>query len=344
MKSLIRPVQSIQSQRGVALITVLLIVAFAATLAVAMNSRSFLMLNKQIGFTTHQQLQWNGLAAEQLAIVAIKKSTEQDDGKFNLSQPWALELPPLPVQGGMNTIEAKIRDLSSCLNLNNLIAKSESNGDSNARSERGPWLKALQRLIEQQDVQLDASAEDLANRVYDWIDSDSIVNYPGGAEEDTYVGRPHPYLTPNSPMASISELRLIEGFNAPLLKALKDKICVIPEAQATTINVNTINAEHSDLLAAFIDGLADDQASAVLSGRDDKGFSDVADFWARPELAGITVADSFKSQFGTTSQYFELSMVSKNPDTKNQFFLTSILKYDKSQGVTVIARKFGGKL
>ena len=106
------------TQRGVVLITAVLIVAIIAGVAASLG------LGQQVWLRQTENLieraQADSLRRSALDWVAILLRRDADDNKLDhLGELWAKQLPPLPTEGGM--IAVSIRDAQGLFNLNNLV-------------------------------------------------------------------------------------------------------------------------------------------------------------------------------------------------------------------------------
>ena len=222
---------SARAQRGIALVTAVLIVAIAAAVAAK------IAFAHQVWFRQMENVADRGATdllrrgALHWASVALLEDAAQNSID-HLGETWALALPVLPVDGG--AIKVTVEDAQSRFNLNNLV-------QNNAPSKND--LAVFQRLL--QNLGLDPN---IANALIDWIDADSNVTSPGGAEDNDYLNLKTPYRAANRPLVSVDELRLVRGFDAKTLKLLQPFVTVLPPEQRTKINVNTASPE---LLAAL---------------------------------------------------------------------------------------------
>ncbi|MBE0364295.1 general secretion pathway protein K [Pseudoalteromonas ulvae UL12] len=322
------------SQQGAALVIVLFVVALAATLAVEMSSRLMVQVQKSSNLQDYQQAKWFGYAAESLAKKVIKESKAKNKNKTSLDQVWAADETTLPVQGG-GTISGKITDLQGCLNLNALRAATAPGAPSNSTND---GHKALFALIDSMDdLPIDETPQALADSVLDWVDANSNT-YRDGAEEDEYLSRSTPYLTANHFLASISELRVIKGFNPLVMKKLTPFLCVIPGSDLMAINVNTIPQESSVILAALIDVDAS-AASSILSARPDGGWDSFADFYNEAKASNPKNLANPDPRIVINSNYFQLAATATYAESR--FQLTTQFYVDDKDNVTILARKFG---
>jgi len=117
-------------QRGVALITVMMVLAMVVVIAVSMSGRLQLELQRQINTQQRQQALWLALGAEQFVQRTIKQSAGGKE-TVNLSQAWATKGAVFPL--GNATFSGAITDLQACFNLNALLVP--NNPDTNNSSQ-----------------------------------------------------------------------------------------------------------------------------------------------------------------------------------------------------------------
>lgn len=365
-------------QKGVAVIMALTFVAIISVVAAQMVERLQLHMARSGNYVGLKQAYWYALSAETLAKQLIKDAGRKGkDGMFHLGQDWAKEGMTFPVEGG--TISGEIKDLQACFNLNS-VRDPNSVGNNNGKNGKGgnqgnkggnqgnnggkngsgnnnggnngnnpnanpanAPVEQFRRLLDALSIRSDVSTEALAYRVYDWLDEDSIYKNPQSLEEDDYAGKEFPYLAANTFFASVSELRLIDGFTPNVIDAIKDYVCVLPKVETNILNVNTIAKDQPELLAAMIDGLDSGSAGEILAERPEDGFKAIEEFWQSSGFSGVSNIDSsVKSQFAVKTEYFRL--VAKATYDKSEFYLTSTLKVDSESRVSVVQRKFGGQL
>ena len=328
-------------QRGAALIIVLFIVALASILAVEMSANLMVQVQKSTNLQGHQQAKWYGYAAEELAVKALLASKKDDPDKTHLKQAWAQQGDiPYPVDNG--TLQGSITDLQACLNLNALRAAPALNSGGNTGSsanKTNPAHKALFALLENiEDLPIEESEEAMADSVFDWLDENSIT-YRSGAEEGEYLSKEFPYLTANNYFASVSELRLIKGFNPLVMEKILPYVCVIPGSELLAINVNTLDPEHALLLSALIDGLSKSGAQSELASRPEEGYDDLNEFFEQVNQQGAKNTKAVEKLFTINSEYFKLQTQAEFVELR--FSMTTLL-HAKDGEVTILARKFGG--
>lgn len=320
-------------QQGVALITVLLVIALVVVIAANMTGRLQLLMSRSINAQASQQGLWAAMAGERLVFNVLEDDYEDDAKSVHLSQLWAREGMVFPLNGG--ALSGEIKDLQSCFNLNALAAEDpDENTQLRSAAER-----QFQSLLISLDVD-DYSAELLSYTVKDWVDSDKIVGKAFGAEDSTYAGKIVPYVTANTLMADVSELLAIEGMTPAIYRQIKPYVCVLPTSEHK-INVNTIKSDNAHLLVAlFEDKLSLADAQAVINNRDSEGFKSVTEFTSTTEINNIgTISEETTQQIEIKSSYF-LAALTFTFEEQN-FTLNSTYHRDGSGKLHVISRKIG---
>jgi len=155
-----------------------------------------------------------------------------------------------------------ISDAGALLNLNALFDP-EGGGPRDERTE--PFLHAfLEKVIEEMDVPPGEKVyrvRELTDHLLDWVDEDD-VRRRGGPEDAFYQEQESPYRAADRPLLSLEELRLVEGFDEPLVEALRPYVTVHPWTGGGGVNPNTA-PPHVLALLFFDDGrslrLADEE-------------------------------------------------------------------------------------
>ncbi len=335
-------------QSGVALITVMLIVALCAVIASQMTARLQVQLQRSANIVFNQQAYWDAMGAEAFTKRVLVTAFKGDEKVTNLEQIWAQGETTYPVDFG--EITGEITDMQSCLNLNALRAsldkKSDNNNGNNTNQRQGanadkvPARIALEGLLI--NLQIDDvsqfEAESMADALTDWLDSDSAISSSGGAEDNDYASKEFPYLAANHYLASVNELRVVEHFTPNVIDKIKPYVCVIPATDMHKININTINSEHVELLQALLESTLD-EAQDILSARGEKGFASIDDFYNLPEVVKLKNFNDKKDQFVVDSEYFKLKASASFNDS--YFAMNSVMKITNNKYVDVISRTVG---
>jgi len=338
----INHLDKLHKQNGVALITVMLIVALCAVIASQMTARLQTQMQRSANITFNQQAYWYAMGAEAFTKRVLITANKDDKDVTHLGQIWAQGETTYPVDFG--DITGEIIDLQSCLNLNALRAPLESNNSNgnnkNKNVTKVPARLAFEALL--MNLQLDNvsqfEAESMADALTDWLDSDSSISSAGGAEDNDYASRQFPYLAANHYLASLNELRIIEHFTPAVIEAIKPYVCVLPESDLHKVNINTLNSEHVELLQALLDSTVD-EAQDILSARGEKGFTSIDNFYNSPEVVKLKNFNDKKDQFVVDSEYFTLKASASFNDSF--FAINSVMKVTNNINIDVISRTIG---
>jgi general secretion pathway protein K len=313
--------QPLQRQRGVALITALLIAALVTVVAVAMASRQQLDMRRTGNLLEADQADMYALAAETWATQILKE--DADKTKIDSrDEEWATKLPPVPVEGGV--IGGDIDDMQSRFNLNNLI---DSKGQADPVQIK--IFQTLLNLVNAAEPKAQLSPF-VANRVADWIDKD-LNALADGAEDLEYLNLTPPYRAANQFMASPSELAAVAGVSAEGVAALLPLVTALPEP--TVINVNT--APEMVLMSLDKD-ITPAIAEDLVKLREQGPFEKVNDFVKK--LHDDYDIDVNSKLVGVSSDYFLVSADAAIGRT--QLHLYSLLAR-KGNKVTVVSRGIG---
>jgi len=306
---------SVIRQRGVAIITALLIVAIATTVSVTISTRLQLDVRRTGNMIAGDQAYLYTLAAESWSQ-RILKEDRKDNEIDHLEENWAIELPPLPVEGGY--IKGKLNDLQSCFNLNTVLDGGADNKLARTR---------LDRLLNNLGI-----AKGGTQAIIDWLDDDLQTTIPDGAEDVYYMNLERPYRTANAPMQSISELRLIKGFEkSAVYDTLLPHVCAF--GVNTPININTAAAE---VLRSLADELSDADVEKIIEQRNESAFVDINAFTGFNDLK-TKIADT--QGLSVDTEYFMLQTESTIGQVRVLTY--SIIHRSNDGNTTIIARSQG---
>ena len=263
--------------RGAAIILAMLIAALAAAVAATV----FADQQRWSRTVEHRR---DAVQAQALVMAGVQWARQilDDDARRSeidhLGEPWALALPPIPLDNG--EIRGAIVDAQGRLNINALGAVGTT-----AEPER----MRIAALFAHRGVSA-ASLDPIA----DWIDADGAIR-PGGAEDAYYAAQPAPGLAANAPMLRVAEMMAVKGVTAQALAAVAPFLSALPAG--TPVNVNTAPPE---VLATLVDNLSEDKLAALIGERTKKPFATIADFRARLPEGVVLASDnalSVKSNF-----------------------------------------------
>lgn len=303
---------SYSSQRGIALLTAILVLTLAVIAATSIAANHHLSIRRTENVIFGSQV-WSYLhGGEAWAKVVLARDLDDENSYDHVSEAWATELPALPLPGGY--ISGKIEDEQAKINVNNLITAGEIDPLTRTR------LETLFTLREHDPT--------IVQAIIDWIDPNVEAIPPSGAEDDYYTGLEYPYLTANQTMQHISELRLVKGITQEIFDDISIFLTALPSN--TAVNINTARA---DVIAAVIPDLGIANAKDIVEERNGAAFESIQEFAANPLLQGLTIQ---LQALSTESSYFSLNSEVKigNSFIKNR----SILNRVNSNSINVVSR------
>jgi len=302
--------QTSHQQAGVAIITVLLMVALTTITVVSMTTRQRLDIRRTANQQSLQQAKALAMAGEKFAVATLMRDKTNIAGSKtdSLDDDWAQSLPPVPVD--QSTITGCVYDLQGKFNLNNLITV-EGKVDADA-------LKRFQRLLKDLGITVAKSAA-----IVDWMDKNGEVSGSEGAESDYYSALDPPYRVANQPMASVSELKMVKGFfqqdddQAADYELLLPHITALPEY--TKININTATPA---VIASIDESLA--EKAEDLSRWEDglwELYPECENIFDLEQLVSKASADthengSDKTPYDNEKEFFDKSGITANADVK----------------------------
>ena len=272
-KPQIRPTMPItsmkaDSQRGVALLTILLLVVSITVVAGAMLASQKIAIRRSGLLFDQNQLLQDINAGQQLAVTLIRADAKLNDTD-SAQDIWAQPIPPYTLGG--HSIDIELRDEGSRFNINNLY----HNGAVDTAA-----LAVFQRLLTQLNLE-----PDTAVAILDYQDADSEVYQDGGDENVVYTqqsNRGADTALPNQALLSIDQLAEVKGVDAQVLATLRPYITAVP--YYLPININTASPV---LFAALVEGASSQQMQSIVELRAKQAFSSVDDVWQLPVLSSV---------------------------------------------------------
>jgi len=304
------------AQRGVALITALLIMALLATLALNLSWDNALDVRRTMTMLYLDEGTQAALGAETW-VMSLLRDDAQDSETDHFGEIWAAEMPVLPIESDtiQGALHGEVQDLQGRFNVNNLVTR-DGEIDTQALDQFRRLLAALG---------IDPRFADLAA---DWIDADQRAEL-AGAEDAIYSGMIPPYRSANQHLTSATELAALEGMDKAIFAVLLPHITALPGR--TEINVNTATGA---VLQSLSDDISADIAESLMGDRQESGFANIESAFA-PYLGA---EDARELQ--ETSDYFQLKVVVQIDTVRITYY--SVLQRDPQRGTVVpILRSFG---
>lgn len=300
-------------QRGVALITVLLVMVIAIAAVTHAITRNRIAVSRTGALLANTQLAEFVQGAEAWARVALERDYEADleqkPSADTALEAWAQKALAFNPDNGK--IRINIKDLNSCFNVNNLAA---AGGGS---SEEQQVFERLVRNV--------SGKSELAKAIQDWIDAGDTPQAPG-TEDDGYLGRDLAHRTPDTLISDISELSTVQEMEAEDWQKLRPFLCALPE-MGTAININFAPQE---LIEAIDPGA---NAADIIRFRESDGV-----FNESSQLTGYGVTKAGGLVFH--SQYFLARIaVQLGPDGDYRQYWETTLQMDETSGQAKLVQR-----
>ena len=280
------------SERGTALLSVLLIVAVMAAIAATALDR--LGLSTRLAgnaVVATQGRQWLAMA-EELAQARVTDAAELSgaDQAALLGVERTITLPDGQI------VTARLDDATNCFNVNSMVR----------RRQTGVLQSQARRVFQLRDLFMilgvpEGRSQQLADAMGDAIDDDRNPR-PLGSERLANGGP-----VPDRLLTSADELAGVEGMDADLWSRVQPYLCALPSTDPTPVNVETLSPDRAALLAMLAPeqiSLAD--ARAQLEARPAAGFGSVVDFWETGPLRGRDIEGSRDNQVVVETRFFRL--------------------------------------
>ena len=279
----------LQRQRGVAVITALLLTTLAVTIVASLFWQQQVQVRSMENQRLHLQTKWILRGALDWAGLVLRQDG-RDNTYTSLDQVWATPLAETRldqyiererVQGEVfdATLSGSIIDATSRYNLTNL---------AKARSINAAQVAIYKRLLA--NLKLDpALADRTANAV-------AAAQSAQPAGEPPAEGAPKPVVSSSVPvrLMQLDDLLAIPGYTVEIVDKLRDFVIVLPES--TAVNVNTAPPE---VLAAVIENFSLAEANALVARRKSASWRELSYFKA--DLAGKDAPDDLVA---VQSNYF----------------------------------------
>ncbi len=313
-------------QRGVALITVLLVVAIVTVVSAGLIARQQLSIRAVANQVQARQAFQYALGGETLAKAILRRDIQDaapgDPAAAidHLLEAWARPLPAFPIDEG--EIRVRIEDLSGRFNLNSLVLNEQPDAAA---------LAQFRRLLLRLQI-----TEFYPERLIDWLDRDQELSGELGAEDNAYQLLDPPYRTAGRRLYDLSELRLLLGVREEDFQRLAPYVTAALPPE-TGLNVNTASAM---VISSLSDSLSLSAAEAAVEvTRNAGGFKDVAAFLAQPAMSGTQLQGT---RLAVRSQFFQATSEVRVGDRR--LSLVSVLQREEDGSVQVLYRNLGQPL
>ncbi|OTG66266.1 general secretion pathway protein GspK [Acinetobacter sp. ANC 4470] len=303
-----------KQQEGIALITILVMVALATILAATIAKRQVNTAENTAYLMRQNQSLLYAKSAEAFFSELLVDDANNAGAVDHLQENWAKPMPAFPVDDGF--VSGSLQDESGKFNLNSLV-----NDEGVANPQAKLWFEKLLLRV--------GLPEKLSEAVIDWQDVDNEIIGGMGAENSYYQGLPQGYLAANSKFHSVEELKLVRGFEDQKYLQIVDYVSALPTSDSK-VNVNTAPA----MLLASLDPKLDIKAvEQALQKRQAnlEHFSNINDLWTIEPFKQVNpdVQSQVNELLGVQSNYFKAKIEVLLSERKRQFS-SDLVRKDKT--------------
>ena len=316
--------------KGVVLISILLIVLLLSSVAVLFGNKYFLSL-KRAQYIEFQTLSLNIFRnMESLAQDKIEKELRFNSNKLTKDNPIINEPMIFNLNGA--DIVGKISDYGNCFNINSIVTLNDSNYVENKNA-----AAAFRKILSLNEIDNNV-IEEVIDQTIDWIDKDANPR-AYGLEDYYYSGPLHSprEYTGMRLMVSIDELKSIPAVKQIDWDVFKKYFCAIPIHNELSLNINTLDLEDAYLLSSIFSNLTVKDAEYILDNIPISGFDDLNNFIRSFPDLDLEVA---YGNIEVTSNIFELN----SELNFNEFVSSSksIIIYEDNNNGFIISRIYNG--
>ncbi len=306
------------NNRGIALITVILIVSILVAVAIELNRSSRAAIYDAANLSDGIKLTYIAKSGFYGAAALLANS---NNNYVTLRDNWA-HAEILSVQSQAlftdGSFIAIVEDEAGKIPLNKLAEDNSGIKD------------ILIRLLSQPEFGLDKrKVDEIVDSIKDWIDADnSVTGY--GAETSYYSSLDPPYEAKNAPLDCIEELLMVKGITSEIFYGTKEKPGLARYVTADSegaININTAPKMVLRSLAAGISAEAADKMDEYRRKDDSKLYSTQ---WFL-DMAGVSINPALIT---VTSNYFKIISTGKMKNMQQS--LSGVVKRSGQKSVQII--------
>tara|TARA_B100001250_G_scaffold375364_1_gene362894 strand:- start:4562 stop:5530 length:969 start_codon:yes stop_codon:yes gene_type:complete len=316
--------------KGVVLISILLIVLLLSSVAVVFGNKYLLSL-KRAQYLEFQTLSLNSFRnIESLSVKMIEKEYRFNSKKLSKNNPIINNQISFNINDAQ--ITGKVIDASNCFNINSIVYLSNANYLENKKT-----TMAFRRLMMLNDIDNNIT-EEMIDQIIDWIDKDSNPR-TYGLEDYYYSG---PLHTPREYtgmrlLVSIDELKSIPAIREIDWNIFKNSFCALPLKSDLSININTLSKDNIYFLAALFPNIDLSDAEYLIDNIPVEGFENEDNLKkAFPDMD----LSSSHGKIKFNSNVFELNATIQHNNFSSSSSSTII--YDTNKNGYIISRIYNG--
>jgi len=255
--------------KGVVLISVLMIVLLLSSVAVLIGNNYFVSF-KRAQYQEFQNVSLN--IFRNIESLALRKI--DNELKFNSkvhANNNALFINDFIFELNQGVVTGKISDASNCFNINAIVKKVNNDFKPNEKN-----IEVFRRLMSFNEVDQNL-ADEAIDQIIDWIDKDSNPR-AYGLEDYYYSGPlniPKEY-TASRLFYSVAELNSLTAIRSIGWEIFNKNFCALPD-NSLKININTLKINNDYLFSSMFKNMSFTDAQYILDNIPEEGFKDITE-------------------------------------------------------------------
>ncbi|EJP71878.1 MAG: general secretion pathway protein K [SAR86 cluster bacterium SAR86A] len=257
--------------KGVVLISILLIVLLLSAVAITFGNK-YLVSLKRAQYIEFQSLSLNAFRnVEAMSLNKIDKFSRFNSSNLTKENPLLTDEIYFEINGA--TIVGSIDDASNCFNINSLVTAGKEDYQENKKS-----MNAFRELMYLAEVDNNV-AEEIIDQIIDWVDKNSNPR-AYGLEDYYYSGPLHNprEFSGGRLLIDIEELKSIPSVRLVDWDIFKEFFCAYPFATDLKLNINTLDKNNILLLTAFFPKIDIKDSEYIIENIPLNGFQDINAF------------------------------------------------------------------
>ena len=316
--------------KGVVLISILLIVLLLSTVAITFGNK-YLVSLKRAQYIEFQSLSLNAFRnVEAMSLNKIDKFSRFNSSNLTKVNPLLTDEIYFEINGA--TIVGSIHDASNCFNINSLVRAGKEDYQENKKS-----MNVFRELMYLTEVDNNV-AEEIIDQIIDWIDKNSNPR-AYGLEDYYYSGPLHNprEFSGSRLLIDIEELKSIPSVRLVDWKIFKELFCAYPYTSDLRLNINTLDKNNIFLLTSFFPKIDLKDAEYIIENIPMNGFEDINAFLQSFEAIDLS---SPNGEVLFTSDIFNIETVIDYEGYSASS--KSTLIYGKNKNGYILSRTYNG--
>ena len=316
--------------KGVVLISILLIVLLLSAVAITFGNK-YLVSLKRAQYIEFQSLSLNAFRnVEAMSLNKIDKFSRFNSSNLTKVNPLLTDEIYFEINGA--TIVGSIHDASNCFNINSLVRAGKEDYQENKKS-----MNVFRELMYLTEVDNNV-AEEIIDQIIDWIDKNSNPR-AYGLEDYYYSGPLHNprEFSGSRLLIDIEELKSIPSVRLVDWNIFEELFCAYPYASDLRLNINTLDKNNIFLLTSFFPKIDLKDAEYIIENIPMNGFEDINAFLQSFEAIDLS---SPNGEVLFTSDIFNIETVIDYEGYSASS--KSTLIYGKNKNGYILSRTYNG--